>query len=579
MHELLHTQRVKGRGKQDRPHTIRKHRRSRARSRRARTIRQPVRQEPLFRLGGAAAGVFASLGRFTGGLFRRNRYLFVTAASLLFLAATGLLFSVTLQRSLGRPQADSASGDADRAANVADRAMDAAYDELGAGASAVTRSLVRDRDLEYVLEEGDSLYSIGKLYVVGAQDLQDFNRIVDPNRLRVGSTIVIPSKGNLDKFVKEREASRIAARIARASRPAPASLLPAAVAISANTTRDGSLLTAELKADTPLPAEGVYYQWSLGDGSVAHGPSVTYHYVAPGAYPVTLTVRDKYGYELRSNTVTIEAGSGETANLHRTMFVTVNAVGDAFALPAKVSQVDDFLGRTDRPIQFLEERDGSCFYRALALGNFSLIARGGETTYKIYLFVSPFPSVQNDRFDVDWYRTQYNTGSSNCGPASVSMAVAWAKGDFVSVTAVRNFLGFRGDGGTSFPQLERALAWRGVTAREIDLASLDDVFAALDRGEIAIILFHTARISKVRGRADLDYVGRYYADAVGHYVIVKGYTTDRKYFTVYDPLPSDWSSNGTRYGDGLSMIGRNRFYAATEMARAMSVPKMLVISR
>ncbi|MBN2351031.1 MAG: PKD domain-containing protein [Spirochaetales bacterium] len=579
MQELLHTQRVRGRGKTDRPRTNRKHKRSSSSHHRSRrqncqvTIFQPSADRAV------VSRALSTVGRFCANLFRRNRYLFVTACGLFLMAATGLVFSMTLQQSLAKPRAAADAGTEDVPADVSSRALTAAYDELGAGSTVVTRNLVRDKDVEYTLQEGDSLYSIGKLYVVSARDLQDFNRITDPNRLRIGATIVIPSKDNLEKFMRKREAARLALKAARASVPPPASLLPSAVVISANTVKDGALFTAELKPETALPSQGVYYLWDLGDGSVARTPAATYRYVEPGTYTVSLTVRDTYGYEVKSNDLSIEVGSGEAANLHRTMYLTVNAVGDTFALPARVSQIDDYLGREEKPIQFVEERDGSCFYRALAAGNYSLIARGGETTYKIYLFISPYPSVQNDRYDVDWYRTQYNTGSSNCGPASVSMAVGWAKGIYVSVTAVRNYLGFQGDGSTSFPQLERALAWRGVKTRTVDMNGIGDIFAAIDRGEVVIILFHTARISKVRGRADLNYVGRYYADRVGHYVVVKGYTTDKKYLTVYDPLPSDWTSNGSRYGDGISMIGRNRFYSVAEMRRALSVPKMLVISK
>ncbi len=581
MQELLHTQRVRGRGKNDRRGTNQKRHPSTAPARGRRRNYHVTILKPSAERAVVSRGVSA-LGRCWSNLFRRNRYLFITACGLFFMAATGLVFSLTLQHSLAGTQVPAAGvtdGAADDSADVSEKALTDAYDELGAGSTVVTRALVRDKDVEYALQDGDSLYSIGKLYVVSARDLQDFNRIADPHHLRVGSTIIIPSKANLDKFAKERRAAILAERAARASVPPPASLLPKAVVISANVVRDGSLFTAELKPETTLPAAGVTYEWDLGNGSVIHAPTATYRYVEPGSYTVSLTVRDKYGYEVKSNDLDVEIGSGEAANLYRSLYVTVNAVGDTFTLPAKVTQVDDYLGREEKPIQFVEERDGSCFYKALAPGNFSLIARGGDTTYKIYLFVSPFPSVQNDRFDVDWYRTQYNTGSSNCGPAAVSMAVGWAKGAFVSVTAIRNYLGFQGDGGTSFPQLERALTWRGVKARTEDMAGLGDVFAAIDRGEIVIILFHTGRISRVRGRSDLNYVGRYYADRVGHYVVVKGYTTDKKYLTVYDPLPSDWSSNGSRYGDGISMIGRNRFYSVAEMARALSVSKMLVVSR
>jgi hypothetical protein len=59
--------------------------------------------------------------------------------------------------------------------------------------------------------------------------------------------------------------------------------------------------------------------------------------------------------------------------------------------------------------------------------------------------------------------------------------------------------------------------------------------------------------------------GRYYYDAVGHYLVIKGYSTDKQYFVVYDAIPSDWGSNSFRYADGISMIGRNRYYEAKEL--------------
>jgi PKD repeat protein len=537
------------------------------------------------RASGFVRNLFALLGRRFSGitfvvpealrrLYGRNRYLFITALSLLCILATGLLFSAGLQGSLAPGKVDTAAVPAGE--DTAAQALAAAYEELGSG----THASLRERDLEYVLQDGDSLYSIGKLYVISPQELKDFNKITDPNRLRVGSIIIIPSRNTLASWSNEQEKLRLAAKkTAPASLPPPPTLIPPEVSISAVTEKDGPVFKAHFTVAGALPDEGVHYLWDLGDGGVSHRKDVSYTYLNPGTYNITLTVKDKFGYERRTNTLTLEVTNAEGASLVRTLYLTVGAVGEVFPLAGKVTQMEDFLGRTEKPVQLVEERDGNFFYRALAAGNFSLIARGADAVYKVYLFVSPFPSVHNDRFDTDWYRTQYNTGFSNCGPTAVSMAIGWARGDFISVNAIRRFVGWQGDGGTSFVQLENALKWKGVKAQSIDIAGIEDVFAAIDRGEIAILLFHTAKISRTDGRPEYNYVGRYYSDLVGHYVIVKGYSTDKKYMVVYDPLPSDWAANGNRYGDGVSMIGRNRYYPVSEMARALSLNKILVVSR
>ncbi|MGA2379906.1 MAG: hypothetical protein ABSG85_11425, partial [Spirochaetia bacterium] len=75
-----------------------------------------------------------------------------------------------------------------------------------------------------------------------------------------------------------------------------------------------------------------------------------------------------------------------------------------------------------------------------------------------------------------------------------------------------------------------------------------------------------------------DLVGRYYDDDEGHYVLVKGYTLDRGYFVVYDPYPVDWESNSLRYGDDVSMIGKNRYYPAEQLFSALKTPVILEVS-
>ena len=202
-------------------------------------------------------------------------------------------------------------------------------------------------------------------------------------------------------------------------------------------------------------------------------------------------------------------------------------------------------------------------YRAQGSGHTVLTLGRGRMRHQVYLFVSPLPARQVGREDVDWYKTQYGTGYANCGPAVVSMAVLWARGQDVPVQDIREEIGYPyDDGAVSFDNLSAALGQHKVAFGTPQLSGPADLRNIVDRGHIAVLLIQTGDIDKVEGDPVTDLVGRYYDDDEGHYILVKGYTLDRKYFVVYDPYPVDWESNSLRYGDNVSLIGKNRYYPA-----------------
>ena len=47
----------------------------------------------------------------------------------------------------------------------------------------------------YVVKKGDTLTSIGQRYSVLPEDLQEYNRIKNPRRLRIGQRLTIPDLG------------------------------------------------------------------------------------------------------------------------------------------------------------------------------------------------------------------------------------------------------------------------------------------------------------------------------------------------------------------------------------------------
>ncbi len=218
-------------------------------------------------------------------------------------------------------------------------------------------------------------------------------------------------------------------------------------------------------------------------------------------------------------------------------------------------------------------------FRAKGSGHTVLTVGKGRARHQVYLFVSPLPARQVGRDDVDWYKTQWGTGYANCGPALVSMAILWSRGQDIPVQSIREEIGYPyDDGAVSFDNLRDALGRHRIPFTVPQLRGPGDLRGILDRGHIALVLIQSGAIEKVRGDPVTDLVGRYYDDAEGHYVLVKGYTLDKGFFVIYDPYPVDWETNSMRYEDDVSMIGKNRYYPAQQLFDALKTPFVLEVS-
>jgi hypothetical protein len=202
----------------------------------------------------------------------------------------------------------------------------------------------------------------------------------------------------------------------------------------------------------------------------------------------------------------------------------------------------------------------------------------GEHYYSV--FVSPIPSMHADAdlTQFNWYRTQYNTGTtSNCGPAAAAMAISWGTGRYFPVSAVRQAVGWQGDGGTSFEELLAVIKREGIDASIKNLRSVQDVRDVIDSGAVAIVVFRTDGIKTSRDDPAANLFDKYYTDTVGHYIVIKGYSLNGEYFVIHDPIPSDWGRNSFRYQDEISMVGRNRYYSSRELLAALRRPNMIVV--
>jgi hypothetical protein len=253
-------------------------------------------------------------------------------------------------------------------------------------------------------------------------------------------------------------------------------------------------------------------------------------------------------------------------------FVSLNA-GDIIDLspgPVVISRSPQVLKRLGKTMS----------YRAAQPGGHALLVLGsGRTRRTVNVFVSPFPSYQVSRDDLDWYKTQYGTGIANCGPALVSMAILWARGVDTAVDQIRQEIGWPyDDGATSYDDLRGALARHGVRFASPFLKANRELYSLLDRGHIAFLLIQSGLIDRTTGNPATNMVGRYYEDDEGHYVIVKGYSLDHRYLVVYDPYPVDWEANSLRYGDGVTQIGKDRYYPADQVFAALKTREVIEIS-
>lgn len=160
------------------------------------------------------------------------------------------------------------------------------------------------------------------------------------------------------------------------------------------------------------------------------------------------------------------------------------------------------------------------------------------------------------------------------------MAMHWASGTDLSVRTIRSQIGMPSDDGAiGFGHMIKAFERYKVQVKSKVVSSANDIQKIIDSGKIALVLIHSGKIRQTKGNIQRNLFDRYYDDAVGHYIIIKGRTLNKEYFIVYDPIPGEWYRNSIRYSDGVSMIGKNRYYSAKQVYEALKTRALLVISQ
>jgi len=439
-----------------------------------------------------------------------------------------------------------------------------------------TGSQDRSRDIEYPIRPGETLSEIAYSYGIPYDFLAWYNKITNANRIRVGTTIIIPSLEN----AKRAEPQYQQQKTKRAAAPAKTTK---SIKISYenhhNGTNIGSGITVQFSVVNP-PSGLRSYEWDLGDGKRSFRESPSYEYSNPRTYVVRLTAQDNAGVIYRSNPLYIDIPHpASSAEYSTTKFVTLSSPDDHFVVNGTIVKI---AGHADMDAALdLSESDAfltKAKFKSSGYYGVTVKEEGREQYYSV--FVSPIPTmhVDNAMSNFNWYRTQFNTGTtSNCGPASASMAIGWGTGKYFPVSSVRQAVGWQGVGGTSFDELLKVIHSQGVPAGIQPLRTVEDLRDVIDSGAIAIILFHTDGVRSTRQSPAADLFGKYYNDSTGHYIVVKGYSLNGEYLVIHDPIPSDWGTNSFRYGDEISMIGRNRYFHASEVLHSLRRAEMIVV--
>ncbi len=419
-------------------------------------------------------------------------------------------------------------------------------------------------DVHHVVS-GDTPYSIARQYGIKRHELVKYNRLVGHasagrtsaghNYLKEGDRIFIP---------------RILSDI-QISSSRKTGLVPFEIQFSVDTnTRD------RIRA----------YRWTLGDGNTSANRSPSFAYEQKGTYYVSLTVADENGNEVTSNTITVVARSLAHIGFNARTYVTGNK-NDLFSLNTRA--IDNLNNTIDFDYEINITQNPKLLLQIGRTDEFEIVGIGySKITFEVkgykhtsYFFVSPIPSKHVPGPDVEWYKTQYGTGlNGNCGPASVAMGIYWAKGTNIPVRTVRSQIGMPSeDGAVGFSHMITIFERHKVRVKTKVVKSPANIRSEIDSGNLVLLLFHSGSIEQTKRDPRNSFYNRYYSDSVGHYIIIKGYTENKEYFIAYDPIPGDWYRNLLRYADGVSMIGKNRFYSAKEVFSALKTRALLVISK
>lgn len=425
----------------------------------------------------------------------------------------------------------------------------------------------------HTITSRETIYMIADTYNISLFNIVRFNNFLDARVLIPGDSLIISEGINqLRKAISPGGLSR------------KGIILPRIITIK-STVKSG-ILPLKVKFFTLFDlSDNFSFVWDFGTGSFGITEHAEYTYLKPGKYDVRLSVSNEWGDEVLSNILHIKVKK-INFNSSDIPFLVIDHVNGELDLKERIIRKyrKPLVFNTDTEIiqdPVLIEQTGENRFLAVKSGYTKVTLKSKNISYDFFLFVSPFPTQHSVEPDYNWYKTQFDTGMyGNCGPACVAMAIHWANGKAISVVENREEIGLPiKSGAISYYHMVKNMKSHKIKTKIRPIDSFNDIKSIIDKGNIAIILFDTTYLQPVQGDKTLVFVDRYYPDTTGHYVIIKGYTLDKKYFVVYDPIPGDWQTNEFRYQDGISMIGRNRYFLANQVLKSLKGNNVIEIWR
>jgi len=406
----------------------------------------------------------------------------------------------------------------------------------------------------YIAKAGDTLYDIAMANGVKQFKLASHNKFIDTKVIKSGDIIHIP---RILQDIRIKSSKTIG-------------LKPFKIEFSVLTNTRGKVKQ---------------YKWDLGDGSYSNKKSPVYTYKEKGTYKVSLEVTDENNNSITSNILTINVKALANMTFTNTEYFEVNA-NEIINLNAKVMDnsgesvpFDYTLNISGVPV-LIEQIGRSDQFRVLKAtqSNFASLKLEFENyAHAVNLFVSPIASKNNTRPDIPWYKTQFKSGlDGKSGPACAAMAITWATGKEIDAGSIRN-LAIQANGTLGFNHIILALEKNSVKSQFTTIDMTSDLFNIIDRGNIAIVFFDLTQIEPVKGK---NLYGSCYTTADNeHFAIIKGYSLNRKYIIVNDPVPADMWVSADRSEPAENIAGRNRYYIADNLQKALRLKTVLEIYR
>lgn len=179
----------------------------------------------------------------------------------------------------------------------------------------------------------------------------------------------------------------------------------------------------------------------------------------------------------------------------------------------------------------------------------------------------------------DWYRYQGASDSGacksdNCGPTSVAMAIQFGRNNlWRTIEDVRWVISKGVCGWTSVNDLRNALNYFEWPVNHTTITGMDEIRKAVnERGHIVIVPVIMSYITMVNNYDDnpANHYHRYNDYNSGHFVVVKGISSDGNWVIVHDP--NVWGGPGNTkywYSNGQPK-GKDRYYSYSEFTTAFA---------